>query len=68
MDKNGKPKPPPPKRTDSLISEEILPPRELTEVTPLAGADVDTASDYSGNLGEAEEQNILDYWNRIGKK
>ena len=64
---NGKPKPPPPKRTDSLISEEILPPRELTEVNPIIPPpEVDGPPDYSGPLSDMEEQKILDKWNQIG--
>merc|ERR1719193_1004210 len=72
LDKN-KPKPPPPKRTDSLISEEILPPKDLVEVTPIDQPDQAPAvgqpaagvDDYSGLLDPSAEREIMQKWIEI---
>ena len=61
-DKSPKHKPPPPKRTDSLLSEDITPPKEVLE------AQAKTGLDYAGELSAEVTDAIMKKWSKIGEK
>ena len=67
-EKSPKHKPPPPKRTDSLLSEEITPPKEILEKIspPPVPADDHTNTDYSGEIKPEVEKAILAHWTGVG--
>jgi len=62
-----KPKPPLPKRTDSLLSEEITPPREVSEkeATPIPPSLDVINSDYSGDIKPEVENAIVQHWRTV---
>ena len=62
-DKSPKHKPPPPKRTDSLLSEEITPPKEVLEALERSQNNVE----YSGELSPEVTEAIMQKWSKIGK-